>query len=160
MKRLRLPRLRASARAVCLAALGWAAGCPTPGPMIDPTFAARTYTPARVALMPPDVFVVYDEYGDNDPRKSEALGQAVSQDMTGLLAADLQRRGYQVSLTPSWDGVRNPDGSYAVGGQELSGMANAILQFTNSPQGGGSGPMPAPAFVAPELAQRVGAATG
>jgi hypothetical protein len=158
MKRLRLPRLRVSVFAICLATLGWAAGCATPGPMVDPYFASRSYTPARVALMPPDVFVVYDEVGDNDPRKSQALSLAISNHVGGLLAAGLARRGYQVNTSPSWDGIRNPDGSYALTGQDLGWMANSILQFSGSPVGGGSGTMPAPAFVAPEVAQRVGAA--
>ena len=159
MKRLHLPRLRGSFLAVTLATLGWAAGCATPQPQIDPYFAARTYTPARIALMPADIFVVYDQYGDNDPQKSQALSQQVGAHLSGGMAAGLQRRGYQVTTAIGWDGVRNPDGSYAVGGQELGGLANAILQFSASPAGGGEGKMPAPAFIAPELASRVGAAT-
>jgi len=159
MKRLRLPRLRLSFLAVSLAMLGWAVGCAAPRPMIDPYFAARTYTPARIALMPADVFVVYDQFGDNDPQKSQFLGQQVGTHVTGALAAGLQRRGYQVTTAAGWDGVRSPDGSYAVSGQELGGMANAILQFSSSPAGGGEGTMPAPAFVAPELATRLGSAT-
>jgi hypothetical protein len=127
--------------------------------MVDPYFAARSYTPARIALMPPDVFVVYDEVGENDPQKSQALGQEVSAHMGRLLAAGLQRRGYQVSTAPSWDGIRGPDGAYLMSGQELGGMANSILQFSASPMGGGEGTMPSPAFVAPELATRVGAAS-
>jgi hypothetical protein len=158
MKRLRLPHLRVSAFSICLATLAWAAGCATPGPMVDPYFASRSYTPARVALMPPDVFVVYDEVGDNDPRKSQALSLAISNHVGGLLASGLVRRGYQVNTAPSWDGIRNPDGTYALTGQDLGWMANSILQFSGSPAGGGSGTMPAPAFVAPEVAQRVGAA--
>src|SRR4051812_16709913 len=102
MKRLRLPHLRVSAFSICLATLAWAAGCATPGPMVDPYFASRSYTPARVALMPPDVFVVYDEVGDNDPRKSQALSLAISNHVGGLLASGLVRRGYQVNTAPSW----------------------------------------------------------
>jgi len=52
-----------------LAVTAWAAGCGTPHPMIEPAFASRSYTPARIALLPPDVFMVYDQYGDNDPQK-------------------------------------------------------------------------------------------
>ncbi|HXU82536.1 MAG TPA: hypothetical protein VN914_14135 [Polyangia bacterium] len=159
MKRLRLPRLRISALAIALATLGWAVGCATPQPMVDPYFAARTYTPARIALMPADIFVIYDEVGDNDPRKSQALSQQIGSHVTGALAAGLQRRGYQVSTAAGWDGIRSPDGSYTVGPQEMGGMANAILQFSGSPAGGGQGRMQAPAFIAPELATRLGAAT-
>jgi hypothetical protein len=159
MKRLRLPRLRISFLAVSLATLGWAVGCATPPPMIDPYFAARTYTPARVALMPADVFVVYDQFGDNDPQKSQMLGQQVGAHITGALAAGLQRRGYQVTTAAGWDGVRTPDGAYAISGQEMGWMANSILQFSGSPAGGGEGRMQAPAFIAPELAARVGSAT-
>src|SRR3954449_10241793 len=158
MKRLRLPRLRISFFAVSLAMLGWAVGCAGPQPMIDPYFAARSYTPARVAVMPADVFVVYDQFGDNDPRKSQLLGQQVGAHITGALADGLQRRGYQVTTAAGWDGIRSPDGAYAVSGQELGWMANSILQFSGSPAGGGEGKMPAPAFIAPELAARVGSA--
>jgi hypothetical protein len=158
MKRLRLPRLRISFLAISLAMLGWAVGCATPAPMIDPYFAARTYTPARVALMPADVFVVYDQFGDNDPQRSQALSQQVGAHLTGVLANDLQRRGYQVTTALGWDGIRSADGAYAVSGQELGWMANSILQFSGSPAGGGEGRMPAPAFIAPELAARVGSA--
>jgi hypothetical protein len=159
MKRLRLPQLRISFLAVSLAMLGWAVGCAAPHPMIDPYFAARTYTPARIALMPADVFVVYDQFGDNDPQRSQMLGQQVGAHVTGALAAGLQRRGYQVASAPGWDGLRSPDGTVAISGQEMGGMANSILQFSSSPAGGGEGTMQAPAFVAPELATRLGAAT-
>ena len=40
---------------------------------IDPAFAARAYTPGRIAVMPPDVFLVLDQVGDNDPTESAAL---------------------------------------------------------------------------------------
>src|SRR2546429_9301674 len=130
MKRLRLPRLRVSFLAVSLATLGWAAGCAAPQPMVDPYFAARTYTPARIAVLPADVFVVYDQFGDNDPRKSQALGQQVGAHLTGALAAGLQRRGYQVTTAIGWDGVRTADGSYGVSGQELGWLANSIVQFS------------------------------
>src|SRR4051795_8463422 len=131
MKRLSLPRLRASFVAVTLATLGWAVGCAAPHPMIDPYFAARTYTPARIALMPADVFVVYDQFGDNDPQRSQMLGQQVGAHVTGALAAGLQRRGYQVASAPGWDGLRSPDGTVAISGQEMGGMANSILQFSS-----------------------------
>ena len=49
-----------------------------PRPTIDPGYAARAYTPPRVAVLPPDVFVVVDQVGDNDPAQSAALGQQVS----------------------------------------------------------------------------------
>src|SRR5688572_20573941 len=150
-KRLRLPRLRISFLPVTLAMLGWAVGCATPQPMIDPYFASRSYTPARIALMPADVFVVYDEVGDNDPRKSQALGHQVGGHITSLLATRLQRRGYQVTTAPGWDGIRTADGTYGVTGQELGWFANSILHFSSSPAGGGTGRMATPAFVAPEL---------
>jgi hypothetical protein len=159
MKRLRLPRLRISVLAVSLAMLGWAVGCAAPQPMIDPYFAARSYTPARIALMPTDVFVVYDQFGDNDPQQSQMLGQQVGAHVTGALAAGLQRRGYQVTTAAGWDGLRTPDGAYAISGQDMSWMANSILQFSSSPAGGGTGTMQAPAFIAPEVAGRLGAAT-
>jgi hypothetical protein len=160
MKRLRLPRLRISFFALCLATLGWAAGCATPQPMVDPYFAARSYTPNRIAVMPPTVFVVYDEVGTNDPRKSQALSQEVGTHMGSLLTTGLQRRGYEVVNSIGWDGVRATDGSYALSGQDLGWMANSIVQFSSSPAGGGSGTMPQPFFIAPELAQRVGGVTG
>ncbi len=42
---------------------------------------------------------------------------------------------------------------------ELGWLANGVVNFANSPQGGGSGAMPQPLVVAPELAARVGWAT-
>ena len=51
--------------------------------MIEPAFEARTYTPARIAILPPAVFMVFDQYGDNDPQKNYALGQAVTQQTVG-----------------------------------------------------------------------------
>jgi hypothetical protein len=161
IKRLRLPRARVSPVALLAAALGWAAGCATPPrPMVDPYFAARSYTPARIALMPPDVFLVYDQVGENDPRKSAELGRQVGDHMARLLIEGLTARGYAVDTSARWDGVHAPDGTVALGGQELGWMAGSILQFSASPSAGGQGSMPAPVFVAPELAQRVGGATG
>src|SRR5205823_544486 len=42
---------------------------------------------------------------------------------------------------------------------DLGWLANGVLQFANSRDGGGSGVMDAPRFIAPELAARVGWAT-
>ena len=161
MKRLRLPGVRMSPVALLAAVLGWAAGCATPPrPMIDPYFAARSYTPNRVALMPPDVFVIFDEVGDNDPRKSAELGRQVGDHMARLFIDGLGRRGYAVDTSARWDGVHAPDGSLALGPQEVGWVAGSILQFSASPAAEGQGPMAAPVFVAPELAQKVGASTG
>jgi hypothetical protein len=161
MSRPSLRRVRVSPVALAAAALGWAAGCAsTPRPMIDPYFASRSYTPGRIALMPPDVFVIYDEVGANDPRKSAELGRQLGDHMARLLVDGLSRRGYAVDTSTRWDGVHAPDGSLAMGGQEVGWVAGSILQFSASPAAGGQGPMTAPAFVAPELAQRVGSATG
>src|SRR5436190_349057 len=153
-----LTRLRLSAAALLLAATGWAAGC-TPHPMVEPAFANRAYTPARIALLPPAVFMVYDEFGDNDPQKSWQLGVNATQQLVPMMTAELQRRGYDVSLAARWDGVYEPGGQQLVSAQELNGLAGAIVQFANSPAGGGKGPMTQPAFIAPELAARVGWAT-
>src|SRR4051794_17167666 len=160
MKWLQLAHLRRSFTAICLAALGWSAGCATPGPMIDPYFASRSYTPARVTVMPPDVFVIYDEVGDNDPQKSAALSRQVTGQLGAAVVEGMRRKGYAVDTSIGWDGLRGPDGNYALSGQDLGWMAGSILQFANSPAGAAQGPMKAPAFVAPELAGRVGAATG
>jgi hypothetical protein len=161
MKRLRLPGVRVSPLALAAAVLGWAAGCATPPrPMIDPYFAARSYTPNRIALMPPDVFVIYDQVGDNDQRQSAELGRALGDHMARLFVDGLTRRGYAVDTSARWDGVHAPDGSLALGSQEVGWVAGSILQFSASPAAGGQGPMTAPVFVAPELAQKVGTSTG
>ena len=43
--------------------------------------------------------------------------------------------------------------------EEMGGLANGVLAFANSPDGGGEGAMTTPRLVAPELAARVGWAT-
>jgi hypothetical protein len=156
---MKLARLRASLTALALSVCAWAAGCGTPQPMMEPVFAARTYTPARIALLPPAVFMVYDQYGDNDPQRSAQLGQAVSQQTMSVIADELRRRGYDVNLQARWDGVYDGSGQLLVPGNDLAWLANSIVMFANSELGGGEGTMAAPAFVAPELARRVGWAT-
>jgi hypothetical protein len=152
--------LRRSSLALALAAAAWAGGCATPGPMVEPAFAARTYTPTRIALLPPDVFVVLDQAGDNDPVASAALGQAVTAETVRAVSDGLRSRGYDVDLSARWDGIVGPDGGLLLTRDDLGWLANGILQFGNSPDGAGSGPMTPPRFVAPELAARVGWATG
>jgi hypothetical protein len=152
-------RLRRSALTLFLAAAAWTAGCATPQPMMEPFFAARSYTPLRIALLPPDVFVVLDQVGANDPVASAALGQAVSAQTVQSINQLLRSRGYDVDLTASWNGISAQDGSLLVTRDDLGWFANSVLQFANSPDGGGRGPMQVPRFVAPELAARVGWAT-
>ena len=127
--------------------------------MIEPAFAARTYTPLRIALLPPDVFLVVDQFGDNDPVASAALGQAVSARTVEAINAGLRSRGYDVDLSARWDGIVAPNGAVLVDRDQLGWLASGVAQFASSPDAGGSGPMAAPAFVAPELAARVGWAT-
>jgi hypothetical protein len=160
-ERLRLPRVRVSVLALMGAVLGWAAGCATPPrPMIDPYFAARSYTPSRIALMPPDVFVIYDQVGDNDPRRSAELGRQVGDHLARLFVDGLSSRGYAVDTSARWDGVHGPGGQVTLGPQELGWMAGSILQFSASPGAAAQGPLPAPVYIAPELAQKVGSSTG
>ena len=130
--------------------------------MIEPSFAARTYTPLRIALLPPDVFVVLDQFGDNDPAASAALGQAVSARTVEAINQGLRSRGYDVDLSARWDGIVGPDGALLVNRDQLGWLANGVAQFASSPEAGGSGPMAVPAFVAPELAaqRRLGHAVG
>ena len=156
---LALARLRVSATAICLAAASWTAGCATPRPMMEPAFAQRAYTPARIAVLPPAVFMVYDQYGENDPRKSWELGQAVTQQTVTQISEELRRRGYDVNLQARWDGIHDGNGQLLVPSNELGWLANSIVQFANSEAGGGEGPMQSPAFVAPELARKIGWAT-
>jgi hypothetical protein len=156
---MKLARVRACGTAMALAVCAWAAGCGTPRPMIEPVFAARAYTPARIAVLPPAVFMVYDEYGDNDPQKSGQLGQAVTQQMMSSLTAALQQRGYGVNLQSRWDGIYDGSGQLLVPGSDLGWLASSIVQFANSDVGGGEGPMDSPNFIAPELARKVGWAT-
>src|SRR5258707_960655 len=154
-----MKRLRRSVLALCLSAAAWTAGCATPGPMIEPAFGARSYTPPRIALLPPDVFVVLDQFGDNDPVASAALGQAVSAETVAAINQGLRSRGYDVDLSARWDGIVASDGTVLVGRDQLGWLANGVTQFASSPEGGGAGPMNVPAFVAPELAARAGWAT-
>jgi hypothetical protein len=146
--------------AVALCVVAWTAGCASgPRPAIEPTFAARTYTPVRIALLPPDVFMVVDQVGDNDPVKSEALRQQVIGEVVKLSADAFRRRGYDLDQRARWDGIFGPDGRPLVTPAELGGMADAILQFANSPTGGQQGPLIVPQIIAPELAAKIGWAT-
>jgi hypothetical protein len=154
-----LRSLRGSALALAVACLGWAVGCATPGPMVDPAYASGAYVPKRIALMPPDVFVVLDQVGQNDDAQSAALGQAVSEQTVRLVEQTLRQRGYDVDLSTRWDGIIAQDGSVLVSRDELGGLANGVLQFGNGPAGGEHGPMSVPQYVAPELAGKVGWAT-
>jgi hypothetical protein len=153
--------LRRSAAGVVLATVAWAAGCATapPRPMMDGSVAAGAYTPTRIAIMPPDVFVVLDQVGDNDPVQSAALGQAVSVETVRALERALRARGYDVDLSARWDGIFAQNGQVLVGRDELGWLANGILQFANGRDGALQGPVPVPRLVAPELAARVGWAT-
>jgi len=140
--------------------LGWSAGCATgPRPLVDSGYAARAYTPGRIAVLPPDVFVVLDQVGDNDPVKSAAIGQAVSAETMRAVDRSLRNRGYDVNLLPRWDGVYGPDGAPVPGGDALEGLARAIVYFASSPDGGRQGAIGLPPRVAPGLAAQVGAAT-
>ena len=154
-----LASARRSALAVVVATAAWAMGCATQKPMIDPAYASGQYAPARIALMPPDVFVVIDQVGDNDPVKSAALGQAVSAETVRAVAGVLHARGYDVDLSARWDGIFAPNGQMLMSRDELGWLANGVLQFANSPAAAAEGPMSVPRFVAPELAARVGQAT-
>jgi hypothetical protein len=155
-----LAPLRRSAAAVALATLAWSAGCATaPKPAIEPAFAARTYTPIRIALLPPDVFVVLDEVGDNDPAKSEALRQAVFAEVVKFSTEAFRQRGYDLDLSARWDGIVGQNGQVLVSREELAWMANGILQFANGPSGAKQGPLTTPEIVAPELAAKIGWAT-
>jgi hypothetical protein len=157
---LSLFSLRHSAFALAVAVAAWATGCAiTPRPMVDPGYAARAYTPLRVAVLPPDVFVVVDQVGDNDPAQSAALGQQVSADIARHAEQALRARGYDVDFSARWDGIYGQDGSVLVSRDELGGLANGVLAFANGPDGGGDGAMTTPRLVAPELAARVGWAT-
>jgi hypothetical protein len=127
--------------------------------MIDPGYAARAYTPGRIAILPPDVFVVLDEVGDNDPVKSAALGQAVSAETVRAIERALRSRGYDVDLSARWDGIFGADGAPMVTADELGDLARGIVRFASSADGGQRGAIAVPAQVAPELAARVGWAT-
>jgi hypothetical protein len=143
-----------------MAVAAWSAGCATaPPPLIDPAFATGAYVPARIAVLPPDVFVVLDQVGDNDPAQSAALGQAVSRETVRVVQQALHARGYDVDLSARWDGIVAGDGSLLVSRDELGWLANGVLQFGNSGAGGANPAAPAPAYVAPELAAKVGWAT-
>jgi hypothetical protein len=149
-----------SAPAFLLAFCGWAAGCATgPRPLVDAGYAARAYTPGRIAVLPPDVFVVLDQVGDDDPVKSAALGQAVSAETMSAVDRSLRSRGYDVDLLPRWDGVYGPDGTPVPGGEALEGLARSIIYFASSADGGREGAIGVPPRVAPALAAQVGAAT-
>ncbi|HEY2729069.1 MAG TPA: hypothetical protein VGK52_03955 [Polyangia bacterium] len=153
-----LGSLRGSALAVIMAMAAWSAGCATaPPPLVDPAFATGAYVPARIAVLPPDVFVVLDQVGDNDPARSAAVGQAVSGETVRVVEQALRARGYDVDLSARWDGIVAGDGSVLVSRDELGWLANGVLQFGNS--GAGADPAAGPGYVAPELAAKVGWAT-
>ena len=140
--------------------LGWSAGCATgPRPLVDSGFAARAYTPGRIAVLPADVFVVLDQVGDNDPVKSAAIGQAVSAQTMSAIDRSLRSRGYDVDLLPRWDGVYAADGTPVAGGEALEGLARSIIYFASSTDAARQGAIGAPPRVSPELAAQVGAAT-
>jgi hypothetical protein len=156
--RVTLGSLRGSALALMLAVVAWSAGCATaPPPLVDPAIATGAYAPARIAVLPPDVFVVLDQAGENDPVQSAALGQAVSVQTVRAVEQSLRARGYDVDLSARWDGIVGGDGSVLVGRDELGWLANGVLQFGNE-RAAGRAPAEAP-YVAPELAAKVGWAT-
>jgi hypothetical protein len=157
---LTLFSLRRSAIALVLAVFGWSAGCAiAPRPMVDPGYAARAYTPLRVAVLPPDVFVVVDQFGDNDPAQSAALGQQVSGEIVRAAEQTLRAHGYDVDLSARWDGIFAQDGTVLVSRDQLGGLANGVLAFANSPAGRAEGGLGTPQVITPELAGRVGWAT-
>ncbi|HVR61540.1 MAG TPA: hypothetical protein VMU50_06555, partial [Polyangia bacterium] len=136
-----MSRLRCTWAPLMLATAA-AAGCATaPQPMIEPAFAARAYTPSRIALMPPDVFLVLDQVGDNDPAASAALSQAFTSETAAAIGKELRARGYDIDLSARWDGIVGADGNVLIGRDELGWLANGIVEFENSPDGGGQGPM-------------------
>jgi hypothetical protein len=108
-------------------------------------------------VLPPDVFVVLDQAGDNDPAQSAALGQAVSEQTVRAVEQALRARGYDVDLSARWDGIAGPDGSPLVNRDELGWLANGVLQFGNM-RAAENAPPGAP-YVTPELAAKVGWAT-
>jgi hypothetical protein len=112
-----------------------------------------------VAVLPPDVFVVVDQFGDNDPAQAAALGQQVSADIMRITEQALRARGYDVDLSSRWDGIHGQDGAVLVSGDDIGGLANGVLAFANSPEGGAQGALATPRVIAPELAARVGWAT-
>jgi hypothetical protein len=145
--------------AFLLAVLAWS-GCATaPRPLVDSGYAARAYTPGRIAVLPPDVFVVLDQVGDNDPVKSAALGQVVGEETARAIDRSLRARGYDVDMLPRWDGVYGPDGAPVPGGEALEGLARGIIFFASSTDGARQGLTALPPRVAPQLAATVGSAT-
>lgn len=145
---------------MALAVAAWSAGCAIiPKPVIEPAFAARTSTPLRIALLPPDVFTILDQLGDNDPARSEELRRQVFDEVVRFSSEAFRQRGYELDLSARWDGVVGADGQLLVGQDELSSMANAVLSFVNSPAGGQHQPWQVPQVVAPELAAKIGWAT-
>lgn len=155
--------LRLSRAGVLLAAAALVqvslSGCAARRAAIDPAFAARTYTPARIAVLPPTVFMVLDDTGTNDPRASAALSQQVAAQAVPFIEAALRRRGYDVSLAARLDGIYAADGQMLVSAQEVGSLLNGAVQYANSEDAKPEGPIKRAAFVAPELAARVGWAT-
>jgi hypothetical protein len=140
--------------------LAWTLGCATgPRPLVDSGYAARAYTPGRIAVLPPDVFVVLDQVGDNDPVKSAAVGQALSIEAVGAIERTLRARGYDVATLPSWGDVRGADGTPLLGGAALEGLARGVISFASSTDGGREGATDLPPRVSPALASQIGWAT-
>jgi hypothetical protein len=153
-----LASLRGSALAFVVGVVAWSAGCATaPPPLVDAALASGAYAPARITVLPPDVFVVLDQAGENDPAQSAALGQAVSVETVRMVEQALRARGYDVDLSARWDGIVGGDGSLLVSRDELGWLANGVLQFGNA-RAEDQAPQGAP-YVAPELAAKIGWAT-
>jgi hypothetical protein len=142
-----------------LAVLAWAAGCAGPRAIVDPAFQKRTYTPARIALLPIDVFAIYDHLGDNDPEASAAIGRLASMEAAHMVSQALRRRGYDVDFSASREGVAGSDGKVLVSAQELDSFINSIARFASSDAGDSRQLVDSTERIAPELAARVGWAT-
>lgn len=151
--------LRRFAPALAIAVVGWAGCASAPRPMIDPGYAARSFTPTRITVLPPDVFVVVDQVGDNDPVQSDLMGRQVTLQTGQVIEQALRSRGYDVDFSVGWDGVNGPDGAPVLTRDNLGQLANGIVAFANSGEGGGQGVMSMPRYVEPDLAARVGWAT-
>ena len=114
----------------------WLGGCASaPRPMIDSSFAARAYTPARITVLPPDVFIVVDEGGDTIPRGPRRWASRSPHKRARRSNRRCVRRGYDVDFR--WAGTASTLRTAARSSpRQLGCDRNGIVSFANQPRRG------------------------
>lgn len=122
-----------STRALALVVV--VAGCGGPqwpgaaGAVADPAFLSAQRSVARIDVLPVDLQVWGSEGSARDP---EELSGALQVAVSGMVAADLASRGYQVTSQMDWDGTYvAPDGAvaHAMSEEEVAETAYSLSGF-------------------------------